>query len=68
LPEPHAKYVVDDVFELRVRGQEGHIRILYFFYYRQEIVFTNGFIKKTDKIPIKEIQLAKQRKQRFLER
>jgi len=32
LPEPHAKYVGNDIFELRFRGQEGHIRILYFFY------------------------------------
>jgi DNA-binding XRE family transcriptional regulator len=34
---------------------------MYFFYYGKKIVITNGFIKKTQKTPIKEIQLAKKK-------
>lgn len=58
----------DDIYELRVRGQEGHIRILYFFYHKDEIIFTHGFVKKTNKLPQQEKKLAIQRKQIYLER
>ena len=34
LPQPHAKYIGDEIFELRFKGQEGQIRILYFFFIR----------------------------------
>ena len=34
LPQPHAKYAGDDIFELRFTGKEGGIRILYFFFHR----------------------------------
>jgi len=30
LPEPHAKFIGDGIFELRFRGVEGSIRIMYF--------------------------------------
>jgi len=66
LLEPHAKYIGDDIYELRFRGQEGHIRILYFFYHQNTIVLANGFIKKTNKVPSKEKQLAIQRRQAYL--
>jgi phage-related protein len=68
LPGPHAKYIGNGIYELRVRGQEGHIRVLYFFFQRKEIIFTNGFIKKTNKVPKKEKDLAELRKQSYLER
>ena len=29
LPEPHAKYLKDGIFELRFSGKEGKIRVLY---------------------------------------
>jgi len=28
LPQPHAKYIGDEIFELRFKGQEGNIRVL----------------------------------------
>jgi len=30
LPQPHAKYIGDKIFELRFHGIEGGIRVLYF--------------------------------------
>lgn len=68
LPEPHAKNIGDNIFELRVRGQDGHLRFLYFFYDKSEIVFTHGFKKETNKIPKKEKDTAIKRKQIYLER
>ena len=43
-------------------------RILYFFIYERKIILTNGFIKKTRKTPIEQIQTAKARRKDFLER
>lgn len=68
LPQPHAKYVGDEIFELRFKGQEGHIRVLYFFFHQEKVIFTNGFIKKTAKLLEREKMLAIERRQAFLER
>lgn len=43
-------------------------RILYFFVYERKIVLTNGFVKKTIKTPVKQIQTAKVRRIDFIER
>jgi len=66
LPEPHAKYVGDEIFELRFKGPEGQIRILYFFYHQDKAIFTNGFVKKRAKLPANEKAIALQRRQMFL--
>lgn len=68
LPEPHAKYIGDDIFELRFKGQEGHVRVLYFFFHQDKVIFTNGFIKKSNRIPKRQKTLAVERKKAFLER
>lgn len=39
-----------------------------FFYYEGKIVLTNGFVKRTQKTPSKEINLAKERRKDFKER
>lgn len=62
LPKPHVDSLRDDIFELRFVGVEGQIRILYFFYDMNKIVFTNAFIKKQQKTPHREIDLAIQRR------
>ena len=67
LPEPHAKYLGDGIFELRFTGREGAVRILYFFFRQGKTILTNGFIKKTDKTPEHEKHLAMERKKKFLE-
>ncbi|MDP3042547.1 MAG: type II toxin-antitoxin system RelE/ParE family toxin [Candidatus Omnitrophota bacterium] len=66
LPEPHAKFIGNDIFELRFRGVEGSIRIMYFFFHHDEVVLTNGFIKKTDKTPANQKKLAIDRRKAYL--
>lgn len=66
LPEPHAKYLGDDIFELRFRGKEGNVRVLYFFFYQNKVVLTNGFVKKTDKTPRRELDTAIERRKAYL--
>jgi phage-related protein len=41
---------------------------MYFFYVGKKIVVTNGFIKKTQKTPTKELKLAKERRADWLSR
>ncbi|TSC76709.1 MAG: putative phage protein Gp49 [Parcubacteria group bacterium Gr01-1014_33] len=53
---PHSKKVKDRLFELRIRGKQ-EIRIFYTFT-RNETVLLHGFIKKTNRIPAREIQTA----------
>ena len=67
LPKPHSDFLGDEIYELRFTGIEGNVRILYFFYYEHRIVFTNGFIKKQQKAPRGEVELAKERRKLYIQ-
>ncbi|MCK5494618.1 MAG: type II toxin-antitoxin system RelE/ParE family toxin [Candidatus Omnitrophica bacterium] len=66
LPEPHAKYIGNGIFELRFRDDGDTIRVLYFFFHQDRVVFTNGFVKKTNKTPKRELKIAIERKKLYL--
>lgn len=68
LREPYSKHVDDGIFELRCKLGTNITRVLYFFYYDNQIILTNGFVKKTQKTPRQEIKLAKERRADYLER
>jgi phage-related protein len=68
LREPYSKHLEDGIFELRCKFGSDICRVLYFFYYEGIIVLTNGFVKKTQRTPREEIQLAKDRRRDFIER
>ena len=68
LREPYSKHLESGIFELRCKFGGDITRVLYFFYYDGKIVLTNGFVKKTQKTPKYEIQLAKDRREDFIER
>lgn len=68
LREPYSKLLDDGIFEIRCKVGNNITRVLYFFYYEGMIVLTNGFVKKTQKTPPKEIKLAKERRANFKER
>ncbi len=59
LREPYSKHIVDGIFELRAKVGSDISRVFYFFVIGKRIVLTNGFIKKTQKTPKSEIELAK---------
>jgi phage-related protein len=63
LRSPHTKKIKDDIFELRVRGQQ-EVRIFYTFY-KKEIVLLHGFVKKSHKIPARELDYAIKKLQRL---
>lgn len=66
--EPYSKHLIDGIFKLRCQMGSDNYRILYFFYYKGEIVLTNGFIKKTQKTPLKEIMLARKYREDYIRR
>lgn len=68
LREPYTKYISDGIFELRIKVGSDISRVLFFYYKEKTIVITNGFIKKTDKIPWREILTAKKRRADFKKR
>lgn len=68
LREPYSKFVGDGIFELRCKFGNDITRILYFFIYERKIILTNGFVKKTRKTPVEQIQTAKARRKDFVER
>jgi phage-related protein len=68
LPFPHAKYIGDEIFELRFESLQGAIRVLYFFFDGEKAVLTNGFIKKSNKTPPKEKETAIGRRENYFQR
>lgn len=68
LRQPYSKALDDGIFELRAKQGSDIIRILYFFIIGRKIILTNGFIKKTQKTPAKEIETAKQYRKEYLSR
>jgi len=59
LRDPYSKHLEDGIFELRTKQGTNITRVLYFFFVDKKIILTNGFVKKTQKTPRSEIELAK---------
>ena len=66
LREPYSKPIDDGIFELRAQVGNNISRILYFFVIGKRVILINGFIKKTQKTPQKEIELAKKYRKDYL--
>lgn len=58
LSDKFTKPLRDGILELKVDLQNKTSRSLYFYEKNQMIIFTNGFIKKSQKTPSKEILKA----------
>ena len=62
----HTKHIRNGIFELREKSASGIGRVLFFFFYEHKIVLTNGFIKKTQKTPEKEILTAEKHRNYYV--
>jgi phage-related protein len=58
---PHTRALRNGLFELRVKGKEGIARVFYCTLIGERIVVLHSFVKKTEKIPLKELQIAQER-------
>jgi len=56
---PHTKKISTRLFELRVPGKQ-EVRIFYSFH-KSQIFLLHGFVKKSQKIPRREIRVALQK-------
>jgi phage-related protein len=59
--EPHVRHVRGSLWEIRLKGKAGIARALYVTAKDQRVVIVRVFVKKTEKAPTGEIDLALQR-------
>ena len=66
LRETFSKHLSDGIFELRVKQSSNIVCVLYFFVVGKRIILKNGFVKKTQRTPQIEIDIAKKRRDKFM--
>lgn len=68
LRRPHADFLEDGIYELRISTINGAFRILYFFFDKNKIILTNGFNKKKGPVPVTHLITAKEYQKKYYER
>ena len=61
LPAGSVKHLEDKLWELRVTGRDGISRAIYMTAFVRRVVILRVFIKKTQKTPPRELDLARRR-------
>lgn len=56
--EPHVKHLEGPLWEMRLTGRNGISRAIYVTAIKRRIVIVRVFVKKTEKTPRREIELA----------
>jgi phage-related protein len=56
--EPHIRHIDGRLWEIRMKGKDGISRALYFTAKLKRVVIVRVFIKKTEKTPRNEIEIA----------
>jgi len=68
IKESLSKHLEDGIFELRTSISDKIARTLYFYQRSAKIIITHGFIKKSQKTPRREIERAKDLRNKYNER
>lgn len=68
LKMPLSEALGDGIFELRAKVGSNISRVMYFFVIGNQAILTHGFIKKTQKIPPRELQRAKDIRADYIKR
>ncbi len=58
---PFTRSMDKDLFEIRIRGKEGIGRAFFCIAVGRKVVILHAFIKKTNKTPRKELDIARER-------
>jgi phage-related protein len=64
LREPSVKHLEDKLWEMRLSGRDGIARSLYMTAVGRRVIVLRTFVKKTQKTPRREIELALERAKR----
>ena len=67
IKEPYVKKLEGKLWELRTKDYKGIYRVIYFTRSEKRFVMLHGFVKKTDRTPRKEIDIAKKRMEEVLD-
>src|SRR5712692_6905000 len=59
--EPHVKHLEGPLWEMRMKGKDGISRAIYVTTKGQRVVVVRVFVKRTQKTPRREIDLALER-------
>jgi len=59
--EPYVKHLQGPLWEMRLKGRDGIARALYVTAIGRRLVVVRAFVKKTQKTPRREIELALKR-------
>ena len=59
--EPYVKHLEGSLWEMRMKGRSGIARAVYVSLRHQRVVIVHVFVKKTEKTPRREIDLALRR-------
>jgi phage-related protein len=65
LKEPYTKQIKGKLRELRIIDKVGKVRILYFTYTGKRFILLHGFVKKSGKTPLADIDVAERRMNDF---
>ena len=65
--EPYVKHLDNKLWEMRLKGEDGIARSIYVAASGQRAVVLRTFVKKTDKTPRREIEIAFARMQEITE-
>lgn len=66
--EPLSKHIEPGLWELKVKAGSDILRILYTFEKGQIIILLHGFVKKQQKTPVSELEIARKRLKELKER
>lgn len=61
LPRDSVKHLEDKLWELRITGKDGISRAIYVTASGRRVVIVRAFVKKTQKTPKAELEIARQR-------
>ncbi len=61
LPRDSVKHLEDKLWELRITGGDGISRAIYITASGRRVVILRAFVKKTQKTPVRELDIAHQR-------
>jgi phage-related protein len=64
--EPYVKHIEGPIWEMRAKGKDGIARALYVTITGKRVVIVRIFVKKTQRTPKREIEIARNRSKGLL--